>query len=353
MRIGSEERKHLRQSIENYSVQNKNSSKKDIVNHLLKEGFSRPTIYKAIQRKEQGLGIQDLPRSGRPRILSKKRVKRLVNTVENKVGISCRKIAPKFKISKDTINRYLHRENVRYYKRDKTPYYSSDQEASVRRTCRRLLRYHLTSSTSLIIDDEKYFGFYNDEDPGNSAYYTSDRTNTPNDVRCKGKEKYPKKLLVYLAFSERGISKPLIRPQSSPSVNSDTYLKECIKKRIMPFVREYHADAKYIFWPDKATAHYVKKVTKWAATNGLKIVPYEDNPTNVPQARPIENLWGQLSAKVYEGGWRCDTEDQLASRIKLKIKEMDREVVQSTISSVRRKLRTIADKGPLHESLFK
>ena len=26
-------------------------------------------------------------------------------------------------------------------------------------------------------------------------------------------------------------------------------------------------------------------------------------PPNVPQARPIENLWGILAQIVYEGGW--------------------------------------------------
>jgi hypothetical protein len=29
------------------------------------------------------------------------------------------------------------------------------------------------------------------------------------------------------------------------------------------------------------------------------------NPPNVPQARLIENLWGVLAQKVYEGGWEA------------------------------------------------
>lgn len=39
------------------------------------------------------------------------------------------------------------------------------------------------------------------------------------------------------------------------------------------------------------------------------------NPPNVPQARPIENFWGWLVQKVYEGGWEAKTEQQLIRRI--------------------------------------
>ena len=42
-----------------------------------------------------------------------------------------------------------------------------------------------------------------------------------------------------------------------------------------------------------------------------KFVPKDINPPNVPQARPIENFWGCLAQKVYEGGWEAKTEQQL------------------------------------------
>ena len=32
------------------------------------------------------------------------------------------------------------------------------------------------------------------------------------------------------------------------------------------------------------------------------------NPPNVPQARPIENFWGDLAQKVYNGGWYAKSE---------------------------------------------
>ena len=58
----------------------------------------------------------------------------------------------------------------------------------------------------------------------------------------------------------------------------------------------------------------------------VKFVPKDINPPNVPQARPIENFWGCLAQKVYEGCWEAKTEQQLISRIKSKMKEFDKKI---------------------------
>ena len=99
-----------------------------------------------------------------------------------------------------------------------------------------------------------------------------------------------------------GVSKPLIRRSKSEAVNSDIYIKECLEKRLPPFIRELHPDLNYIFWPDLAGCHYSKQTVAWMDEN-VKFMPKDINPPNVPQARPIENFWGCLAQKVYEGGW--------------------------------------------------
>ena len=65
------------------------------------------------------------------------------------------------------------------------------------------------------MDDEKYFTFNDSNMSGNSCYYTNDKEKCSDDVRFVGKEKYPKKVLVWLAFSSKGISVPLFRLSTS------------------------------------------------------------------------------------------------------------------------------------------
>ena len=69
------------------------------------------------------------------------------------------------------------------------------------------------------------------------------------------------------------------------------------------------------------------------------------NPPNVPKARPIEDFWGCLTQKVYEGGWEAENEDQLKRRIRAKIKEVDLNALQKLFRGFKQKLRSIADHG--------
>jgi len=74
-------------------------------------------------------------------------------------------------------------------------------------------------------------------------------------------------------------------------------------------------------------------------------VPKDINPPNIPQARPIENFWGDLQHKVFEDGWEAKTERQFLLRIKIKIKEFDQNYLQCLMKRVKAKLRNIADNG--------
>ena len=70
----------------------------------------------------------------------------------------------------------------------------------------------------------------------------------------------------------------------------------------------------------------------------------KDNPTNLPQARPIEDFFGTLL--VYAKGWKAENLAQLKRRVQFCLRNLDKEVVQSTMGKVRKLLRKCADNGP-------
>ena len=47
---------------------------------------------------------------------------------------------------------------------------------------------------------------------GNNNYYTNDILKCSDSVRFAGKDKYPEKVMKWVAISGRGISKPAFRP---------------------------------------------------------------------------------------------------------------------------------------------
>ena len=45
--------------------------------------------------------------------------------------------------------------------------------------------------------------------PGYAGYYINDKSTSPDSVRFVGKEKFPKKVPVWIAISDRDMFKPL------------------------------------------------------------------------------------------------------------------------------------------------
>ena len=88
-------------------------------------------------------------------------------------------------------------------------------------------------------------------------------------MRFKEKKKFEDNVLVWCAISEAGVS--------------------------------HYAGDKIIFWPGLASYHYAKITRNWLEANNIQFVPKNDNPPNIPQARPIEDFWALLSRKVWMG----------------------------------------------------
>ncbi|XP_065674162.1 uncharacterized protein LOC136091102 [Hydra vulgaris] len=194
--------------------------------------------------------------------------------------------------------------NIKYRKREKTPKFTIEQQIKAKKRSRKLVNQLYNTKSLLVINDEKYFCFAGDNMPGNSGYYTNNKKTCSESVRFIGKEKFPKKLLMWIAISDRGMSEPLFRTSKAVANNSSVYNNECLEKRLLPFIHKYHGDFNYLFWPDLARSHYSKDSLNWK-DQYVYYVDKESNPPNVPQALPIENFWGHLAQKVYEGDWQA------------------------------------------------
>ena len=85
------------------------------------------------------------------------------------------------------------------------------------------------------MDDEKYFSFTNDSMPQNSGFYTDNARSCPSNVKYKGKNKFPKKILVWIAISEHGLSEPSIRFSTSCSIN---HQRRMLSQKIVAVYKE-------------------------------------------------------------------------------------------------------------------
>jgi hypothetical protein len=54
------------------------------------------------------------------------------------------------------------------------------------------------------------------------------------------------------------------------SINEYIYRRECIQKRLFPFMREHGSKA--LFWPDLASSHHAKTTLELLKTSGVNFV---------------------------------------------------------------------------------
>ena len=152
------ERAALSQRICNLYYDSAKKSDKTTVNYFKDQNVPQSTIYYVLKKCLQYGTTKDLSRSGRPLKLSKKNLNNIVKSVNNRCGLSQRKIERQFKVHYSTISLNLQRRtSVVIRKRRKAPKINNEQQqVRVRKNCGKLHR-KLLNGCDLIMDDEKYF----------------------------------------------------------------------------------------------------------------------------------------------------------------------------------------------------
>ena len=116
------------------------ADKKSIAKHFKMEGESKSTIYDIIKRKENGMQAERKVGSGHPaKKMTKKAVKGLVDSINQKDGVSQRALARRFEVCQQYISRVIQtKTTIRYWKKRRAPKRTSAQKAAIRPKCRKL-----------------------------------------------------------------------------------------------------------------------------------------------------------------------------------------------------------------------
>ncbi|KAL4469145.1 hypothetical protein ABPG72_005915 [Tetrahymena utriculariae] len=261
--------------------------------------------------------------------MDKNNLQKLKNLFENSHNISQRQAGKRFKCHHSYISKALRtHKNIRAYKKSKIPSRTDVQQKDAQTKCGRVYRKY--KKLFCIIDDESYFTFSNTLLSENRQFYSSNLVNTPGDIKYRQVSKFEPKILVWICFSSRGISQPYFK-QSQLAVNQEIYLNECIKRRLIPFIKKYHNDDDYVFWPDQ-----LRPIT---------LILQKDNPSNLPECRPIEDFWAILKAQVYKNNYKANSFDSLIDRIKMCLKNIDKKLVQPLANSTIKRQDQVRRKG--------
>ena len=315
--------------------------------HFIAQGIAKTTIYRVMKRYEQEGSVVRATVSGRRATkMTREKMAQLRRSVDHKTDISQMSLAVRFGCTQGYISRTIKRLKIRCLKRTKVPRYKDDAaKREAKKRCRKM--YNLYKDLDFVIDDEKYFGLTGFQMSGNRHFYSSDHGSTPSDVATYSKKKFEPKVMLWLAISPKGISRPVLTSGRSMALNSSTYITRCLNSCLVPFLHKNYANGGYVFWPEKASSHYSLKATTFLNNKGINFVPKEINPTEVPQCRPIEDFFGVLATHVYARNWIAGDAEALKRRIRACIKKIPEQTVQAASVAVRKRLLRAYRKGLL------
>ena len=323
-----------RNRVEKFIELNPDESKSSVVKRFVAEGNSKRTIYSIIKRLADGIPMKRKVGSGlKPKIFNRKKLFALKTYYNHNDKRSYTSGAKKFGCHRETIKYWLNKLNIKRRCKKKVPFYKEGQDKFAQGQCGYL--HYKFRKKQFIIDDESYFTL---KRTTNKHFFSNDVNITPDDVKYKKTRKFEPKVLLWIAISENGMSKPYLQ-NSGMAINQKIYQNECLEKRLFKFIEEKHSDKKYVFWPDKASSHYANATIKLLKDNKVNFIPKHLNPINVPQCKPIEDFFGYLKSIVYKDGWQAKDTKQLKKKIISSLKKVDSKIIQRSMLGVRKRLR--------------
>jgi len=141
--------------------------------------------------------------------------------------------------------------------------------------CRKIYRNKLSSKPGkiLVIDDETYLSIDSTQVPGKGHYHCVKKSEVPIKYKLQQKEKFKK--IHDMAIDECGhVPDPLV---TDKSMTGELYMKECLRKILLPFINKYHEIENIVFWPDFGTSHYKKCVVDWYRSHNIDFVEKNEN----------------------------------------------------------------------------
>lgn len=301
--------------------------------------YPQSTVCSVLKKFRERLTVERKPGTGgKQGIRHKKKEARVLQLFNTNPKISSRDVAKKVQMSQSYVQKVKTRAGLRSYKAQAAPDRNAQQNLTAKRRARKLYDNFLTKFKCIVLDDETYIKADFKQIPGQKFYTSTSRKNAPEDCKLKKRSKFPKKYLLWQAICSCGKkSRSFI---TTGTVNSEIYKKECLEKRLLPFLRNHNSQP--LFWPDLASCHYAKAVSDWYKQNGVAVVPKNCIPPNCPELRPIEEYWSIMKGILKKKGGQINSVADLQKPWTWAGKKYPDNAVQTLMSRIRRKVRAMA-----------
>lgn len=297
----------------------------------------KTTICRVIKRYKESLSVERSVQVNRKHGTQNKQLNsKVLKSIKTNPGLSDYDLAKKHKASRTTVRDIRVRAGYKKYRAIKQPNRSDKQNIAAKKRARLLYDNVLTKFTGCVLmDDETYVKLDFKQIPGQKFYSADARGNVPPKFKFVKCDKFAKKCMIWQAICSCGRKSKIFITEAT--LNSDIYIEECLRKCILPLIRQHNSPVK--FWPDLASCHYSKKTLEWYGTNNIDVIPKDLNPPNCPQFRPIEKYWAIVKAMLKKDGGRVENANEMRKKWNKYATKVTPATVQNLMAAINKNVR--------------
>lgn len=299
--------------------------------------FPKTTVYDVLKRFKETLTVDRAKGTGAKKGSRNPRLEKTVmRSIKSNPGLSDNDRAKRYSTTRSNIRRIRARNGYKSFIAVKTPNRSDKQNSTAKKRARLLYDKVLTKFKGCIImDDETYVKLDLKQLPGRKFYISNIRGNVAEKFKWVKLDKFAKKVMIWQAICSCGLKSKVF--VTSSTMTSAVYIKECLQKRLLPFIKQHRSATK--FWADLASVHFSKAAMEWYKANSVDVIPKEMNPPNCPQLRPIEKFWAIVKGKLKRSGGYVKDIKSMRSKWNQFAGKVTRKDVQKLMRPIRKQAR--------------
>ena len=257
---------------------NEHTSQREIARVL---SLSLSGVQKVIEKHKKGFGIANRPKSGRPRKMTARTVRKLtIASKQNPLKTASqlrRDVGLTDVVSNSTVKRTLRENGLFGRVAVRKPCLTQKQRRKRKEWCLERSQWNFNDWAKIIFSDESKVELM----PKRRVYVRRSRTANKFDSKyVLPTKKFCSSLMVWGAIRADG-KRVLLR--CSENVNQQYY--QVLLGNALP--RIYNT--RYVFQQDGATCHTAKSTSQYLVSKNIRCLPWW--PAQSPDLSPIENLW--------------------------------------------------------------